>query len=40
MAILAIGSVAFDGIETPAGKRDRCLGGVGHVLFTGRELFY
>jgi sugar/nucleoside kinase (ribokinase family) len=27
MAILAIGSVAFDGIETPAGKRDRCLGG-------------
>ncbi len=27
MSILAIGSVAFDGIETPAGKRDRCLGG-------------
>jgi sugar/nucleoside kinase (ribokinase family) len=27
MAILAIGSVAFDGIETPAGRRDRCLGG-------------
>jgi sugar/nucleoside kinase (ribokinase family) len=27
MAIVAIGSVAFDSIETPAGKRDRCLGG-------------
>jgi sugar/nucleoside kinase (ribokinase family) len=27
MAILAVGSVAFDGIETPAGKRERCLGG-------------
>jgi sugar/nucleoside kinase (ribokinase family) len=27
MAILAIGSVAFDSIETPEGKRDRCLGG-------------
>ena len=27
MAILAVGSVAFDGLETPAGKRDRLLGG-------------
>ncbi len=27
MSILAIGSVAFDGIETPEGVRDRCLGG-------------
>lgn len=27
MSILAVGSVAFDGIETPSGKRERCLGG-------------
>ena len=27
MSILAVGSVAFDGIETPTGKRERCLGG-------------
>jgi sugar/nucleoside kinase (ribokinase family) len=27
MAILAIGSVAFDSIETPEGRRERCLGG-------------
>ena len=27
MSILAVGSVAFDGIETPSGARERCLGG-------------
>ncbi len=27
MAILVVGSVAFDTIETPSGKRDHCLGG-------------
>jgi sugar/nucleoside kinase (ribokinase family) len=27
MAILVVGSVAFDGIETPSGSVDRCLGG-------------
>jgi sugar/nucleoside kinase (ribokinase family) len=27
MAILVVGSVAFDAIETPSGHRDRCLGG-------------
>src|SRR5437868_13698598 len=27
MSILVVGSVAFDGIKTPAGKVDRCLGG-------------
>jgi sugar/nucleoside kinase (ribokinase family) len=27
MSILVVGSVAFDSIETPLGKRERCLGG-------------
>jgi sugar/nucleoside kinase (ribokinase family) len=27
MAITVVGSVAFDSIETPAGRRERCLGG-------------
>jgi sugar/nucleoside kinase (ribokinase family) len=27
LAITVVGSVAFDSIETPAGKRERCLGG-------------
>jgi sugar/nucleoside kinase (ribokinase family) len=27
MAVLVVGSVAFDGIKTPSGKVDRCLGG-------------
>src|ERR1700744_6062540 len=27
MAILVVGSVAFDGIETPSGKAERVLGG-------------
>ena len=27
MTILVVGSVAFDAIETPSGRRDRCLGG-------------
>ena len=27
MAITVVGSVAFDSIETPAGRKERCLGG-------------
>jgi len=27
MAITVVGSVAFDSIETPAGRMERCLGG-------------
>jgi sugar/nucleoside kinase (ribokinase family) len=27
MSVLVVGSVAFDGIKTPSGKVDRCLGG-------------
>ena len=27
MAILAVGSIAFDTLQTPAGKRERILGG-------------
>ncbi|MEA2336493.1 MAG: hypothetical protein QOE82_500, partial [Thermoanaerobaculia bacterium] len=27
MSILVVGSVAFDAIQTPFGKVDRCLGG-------------
>ena len=27
MAITVVGSVAYDSIETPAGRRERCLGG-------------
>ena len=27
MSILVVGSVAFDSIETPSGKAERCLGG-------------
>jgi sugar/nucleoside kinase (ribokinase family) len=27
MTILVVGSVAFDALETPSGRRDRCLGG-------------
>jgi len=27
MAITVVGSVAFDSIETPAGRQERCLGG-------------
>ena len=27
MAILVVGSVAFDTIETPSGRAERCLGG-------------
>src|SRR6201996_81600 len=27
MSILVVGSVAFDSLETPSGRRDRCLGG-------------
>src|SRR6202020_1251356 len=32
MSILVVGSVAFDSIETPEGRRDRCLGGAATYL--------
>ena len=44
MSILAVGSVAFDGIETPSGRRERCLGGaathfsLAASFFTGVRL--
>lgn len=39
MAITVVGSVAFDSIETPAGRRDRCLGGAA-VYFSLSASFY
>jgi hypothetical protein len=36
MAILVVGSVAFDTIETPHGKRVKCLGGAGGELLYRR----
>src|SRR5580658_1516027 len=32
MSLLVVGSVAFDGIETPQGKRDRMLGGAASYI--------
>lgn len=37
--ILVVGSVAFDDIETPAGRRDQCLGGSANYFSTGASLF-
>ncbi len=39
MSILAVGSVAFDGIETPAGKRERCLGGAATYFSLAASFF-
>ena len=38
MAILVVGSVAFDSIETPHGKVDALSGRRGDALFAGGEL--
>jgi sugar/nucleoside kinase (ribokinase family) len=39
MAITVVGSVAFDSIETPAGKRDRCLGGAATYFSLSASFF-
>lgn len=39
MAITIIGTVAFDGIETPKGTHDRLLGGSGSYAATAASLF-
>ena len=39
MAITVVGSVAFDSIETPAGKRDRCLGGAATYFSLAASFF-
>ncbi|MGA3010311.1 MAG: PfkB family carbohydrate kinase [Terracidiphilus sp.] len=39
MAITVVGSVAFDTIETPAGKRDRCLGGAATYFSLAASYF-
>jgi sugar/nucleoside kinase (ribokinase family) len=39
MAILVVGSVAFDGIETPSGAVDRCLGGAATYFSLSASYF-
>ena len=39
MAITVVGSVAFDSIETPAGRRERCLGGAATYFALAASLF-
>ena len=39
MSILIVGSVAYDGIETPFGKRDRILGGSATYLSLTSSYF-
>src|SRR6204780_4861888 len=39
MSILVVGSVAFDSIETPQGKRDRCLGGAATYFALAASYF-
>jgi sugar/nucleoside kinase (ribokinase family) len=39
MSITVVGSVAFDSIETPAGKRDRCLGGAATYFSLAASFF-
>jgi sugar/nucleoside kinase (ribokinase family) len=39
MPITVVGSVAFDSIETPAGKRDRCLGGAATYFSLAASFF-
>ncbi len=39
MSILVVGSVAFDGIETPAGTRERCLGGAATYFALAASFF-
>jgi len=39
MAITVVGSVAYDSIETPAGRRDRCLGGAATYFALAASYF-
>ena len=39
MAITVVGSVAFDSIETPAGRRERCLGGAATYFAIAASYF-
>lgn len=39
MAITVVGSVAFDSIETPAGKQERCLGGAATYFSLAASFF-
>lgn len=39
MAITVVGSVAYDTIETPAGRRDRCLGGAATYFSLAASFF-
>ncbi|MEZ5965383.1 MAG: PfkB family carbohydrate kinase [Planctomycetota bacterium] len=39
MTVLVVGSVAFDSIETPHGKRDKCLGGSASYFGLAARLF-
>jgi sugar/nucleoside kinase (ribokinase family) len=39
MSITVVGSVAFDSIETPAGRRDRCLGGAATYFSLAASFF-
>ena len=40
MAITVVGSVAFDTVETPAGRRERCLAGAATYFSLVRKLFH
>ena len=39
MSITVVGSVAFDSIETPAGRRERCLGGAATYFALAASYF-
>ena len=39
MSVTVVGSVAFDSIETPAGRRDRCLGGAATYFALAASYF-
>jgi len=39
MAITVVGSVAFDSVETPAGRRERCLGGAATYFSLAASYF-
>src|ERR1035437_9878995 len=39
MAITVVGSVAYDSIETPAGRRERCLGGAATLFSLAASFF-
>ena len=39
MAITVVGSVAYDSIETPAGRRERCLGGAATYFSLAASFF-